>query len=109
MVTRDQVYAALGQVMDPDIHKPITELDMVKDVTVGADGVVVVEVLLTIPGCPLKDRINKDVTAAVSPLPGVRQVVVDLGSMTEEQRQTMVAKLRGPQVAERKISFWGEG
>ncbi|HZD00800.1 MAG TPA: Mrp/NBP35 family ATP-binding protein [Actinomycetes bacterium] len=108
MVTRDEVYAALGQVMDPEIHKPITELDMVKDITIGEAGVVTVEVLLTVPGCPLKDRINKDVTAAVSPLPGVRQVVVELGSMTEEQRQTMVTKLRGPEAAQRKISFWGE-
>src|SRR6266542_1727178 len=109
MVTQDEVYAALGQVMDPEIHKPITELDMVKSVTISEDGDVTVEVLLTIPGCPLKDRINKDVTAAVSPLPGVRQVLVDLGSMTEEQRQTMVAKLRGPQATvQRKITFWGE-
>src|SRR6266705_2614835 len=97
MVTRDEVYTALGQVMDPEIHKPITELDMVKGVSVDPAGLVTVEVLLTVPGCPLKDRITKDVTAAVSPLPGVRQVLVDLGSMTEEQRQTMVAKLRGPQ------------
>src|SRR6266540_5660161 len=107
MVTRDEVYAALGQVMDPEIHKPITELEMVRDITISEAGVVTVGVLLTVPGCPLKDRINKDVTAAVSPLPGVRQVVVELGSMTEEQRQAMVTKLRGPQVAERKISFWG--
>ena len=68
MVTRDEVYAALGQVMDPEIHKPITELDMVKDITIGEAGVVTVEVLLTVAGCPLKDKINRDVTAAVSPL-----------------------------------------
>ncbi len=110
MVTRDEVYAALGQVMDPEIHKPITELDMVKDITIGEAGVVTVEVLLTVPGCPLKDKINRDVTAAVSPLPGVRQVAVQLGAMTEEQRQTMVTKLRGPQAQQqqRKITFWGE-
>src|SRR6266545_6648304 len=108
MVTRDEVYAALGQVMDPEIHKPITELDMVKDVTISEAGVVTVEVLLTVPGCPMKDRLNNDVTAAVAPLPGVRQVAVQLGSMTEEQRQAMVAKLRGGQTPQRKISFWGE-
>jgi ATP-binding protein involved in chromosome partitioning len=109
MVTRDEVYTALGQVMDPEIHKPITELEMVKDITISDTGVVTVDVLLTVPGCPLKDRINKDVTAAVSPLPGVRQVVVQLGSMTEEQRQALVGKLRGPQAAQqRKITFWGE-
>src|SRR5919198_1407326 len=109
MVTRDEVYAALGQVMDPEIHKPITELDMVKDIAISEAGVVTVEVLLTVAGCPLKDRINKDVTAAVAPLPGVRQVVIELGAMTEEQRQAMVTKLRGPQAAQqRKITFWGD-
>ncbi len=109
MVTRDEVYTALGQVMDPEIHKPITELDMVKGVSVDPAGLVTVEVLLTVPGCPLKDRITKDVTAAVSPLPGVQGVVVELGAMTEEQRQAMVTRLRGPGAAQQKsISFWGE-
>jgi ATP-binding protein involved in chromosome partitioning len=109
MVTRDEVHAALGQVMDPEIHKPITELDMVKGISIDRAGVVTVEVLLTIPGCPLKDRITKDVTAAVSPLPGVQGVVVELGAMTDEQRQAMVTRLRGPGAAEqKKISFWGE-
>ncbi|HEV8374009.1 MAG TPA: iron-sulfur cluster assembly protein, partial [Actinomycetota bacterium] len=108
MVTRDEVLAALGQVMDPEIHKPITELDMVRDVTV-EDGLVTVSVLLTVAGCPLRDRITRDVTAAVSPLPGVTGVEVDLGVMTEEQRQAMVTRLRGPQAAQqKKISFWGE-
>ncbi len=85
MVTRDEVIAALGQVMDPEIHKPITELDMVKDVSIDSGGLVAVEVLLTVAGCPLKDRITRDVTAAVSPLPGVSGVKVDLGVMAEER------------------------
>ena len=109
MVTRDEVIAALGQVMDPEIHKPITELDMVKDVTIEESGQVAVEVLLTVAGCPLKDRITRDVTAALAPLPGVTGVKVDLGVMTEEQRLAMVTRLRGPAAAEqKKISFWGD-
>ncbi|HET6751267.1 MAG TPA: Mrp/NBP35 family ATP-binding protein [Actinomycetes bacterium] len=109
MVTRDEVLAALGQVMDPEIHRPITDLDMVKDVSIDASGLVAVEVLLTVAGCPLKDRITRDVTAAVAPLPGVSGVKVDLGVMTEEQRQAMVTRLRGPGAAEqKKISFWGD-
>jgi ATP-binding protein involved in chromosome partitioning len=109
MVTRDEVLAALGQVMDPEIHRPITDLDMVKDVSVDGSGLVAVEVLLTVAGCPLKDRITRDVTAAVAPLPGVSGVKVDLGVMTEEQRQAMVTRLRGPGAAEqKKISFWGD-
>jgi ATP-binding protein involved in chromosome partitioning len=110
MPTRDEVYAALGQVMDPEIHKPITELDMVADVAIDVSGRVTVEILLTIPGCPLKDRITKDVTAALSPLPGVTGVTVNLGAMTDDQRQSMVTRLRGgrAEAAEKKISFWGE-
>src|SRR6266511_1859935 len=74
MVTREEVYSALGQVMDPEIHRPITELEMVKSVDIDQSGAVRVEVLLTIPGCPMKDRLNRDVTAAVAPLPGVTAV-----------------------------------
>ena len=108
MATHDEVLAALGQVMDPEIHKPITELDMVKDVSIDEAGLVTVEVLLTVAGCPLKDRITKDVTAAVSPLPGVTGVDVRLGAMTEQQRQAMVTRLRGPGQAQKPISFWND-
>jgi ATP-binding protein involved in chromosome partitioning len=108
MVTRDEVYSALGQVQDPEIHRPITELDMVQDVGIDADGVVTVKVLLTVPGCPLKDRITKDVTAAVAPLAGVSGVVVDLGVMTEQQRGAMVSRLRGESGPQKTISFWGD-
>jgi ATP-binding protein involved in chromosome partitioning len=109
MPTRDEVLSALGQVMDPEIHKPITDLDMVRDVTIAPDGRVTVDVSLTVAGCPLKDRITKDVTAAVSPLPGVTAVNVELGVMSDEQRQAMVTRLRGGQSApEKKVAFWGE-
>jgi ATP-binding protein involved in chromosome partitioning len=111
MPTRDEIFAALGQVMDPEIHRPITELDMVRDIAIDPSGKVAVEVLLTIPGCPLKDRITKDVTAAVSPLPGVSAVEVKLGTMSEEQRQALVGRLRGgnaSQQQQKSISFWGD-
>ena len=109
MPTEAQVYEALSTVLDPEIGKPITELDMVKSVTI-ADGNVLVEVLLTVPGCPLKDRITRDVTDAVQPLEGVRAVQVHMGVMTEEQRQAMVTRLRAgqPQGQHRPIAFWGE-
>ena len=108
MATRDEVYAALGQVLDPEIHKPITELGMVQDVSIGGDGTVTVKVLLTVPGCPLKDRINKDVTAALAPLPGVTRVNVELGAMSEEQRQALVSQLRsGAREPQKKIPFAG--
>ncbi|MHB8512740.1 MAG: Mrp/NBP35 family ATP-binding protein [Actinomycetota bacterium] len=102
---------ALAGVNDPEIGRPITELDMVKEVTVDG-GVVVVEILLTVPGCPLKDRITRDVTAAVSPLKGVDRVHVEMGVMTDEQRQAMVARLRSSAPSSghgniKEIPFWG--
>jgi ATP-binding protein involved in chromosome partitioning len=108
--TKEQVLEALSGVLDPEIGKPITELDMVKEVRV-SDGLVSVDVLLTVPGCPLKDRIDREVRAAVAPLEGVREIEVNLGVMTEEQRTAMVGRLRAgqPQGQHRPIAFWGEG
>ena len=62
----EDVRTALNSVHDPEIRKPITELDMVKDISVGEDGVVTVAIYLTVAGCPLKDTITRDTKAAVS-------------------------------------------
>ena len=95
MVTEEQVREALHGVLDPEIGKPIDELGMLKGVAIEPDGTVRVHVLLTIAGCPLKDRINADVTGAVAPLEGVTGVEVVLGTMTGDQREGMVEQLRG--------------
>jgi ATP-binding protein involved in chromosome partitioning len=102
--TVEQVTQALGTVNDPEIHRPITELGMVKDVQVGADGTVRVGIWLTVAGCPLRDTINRDVTGAVAKLPGVSRVQVDLDVMSEEQRRELQGRLRGGK-AEREIPF----
>ena len=94
MVTQDKVREALRNVLDPEIGKPIEDLGMLKDIEV-QDGTVRVHVLLTVAGCPLKETINRDVTAAVSPLEGVRNVEVVLGEMTGDQREALVHGLRG--------------
>ncbi|QFU93612.1 Mrp/NBP35 family ATP-binding protein [Amycolatopsis sp. YIM 10] len=93
--TTDDVREALKTVYDPEIKKPITELGMVKDVAVGEDGVVVVAIYLTVAGCPLKDTITKDTTAAVEKLDGVRSVRVELDVMSDEQRTELRKSLRG--------------
>ena len=104
MPTVEQVTAALATVQDPEIHRPITELNMVESVDVAPDGVVTVRVLLTVSGCPLRDKITRDVTEAVSALDGVSNVVVDLGVMSDEQRAALQTQLRGGQAA-REIPF----
>jgi ATP-binding protein involved in chromosome partitioning len=93
--TVEQVTQALAGVNDPEIHRPITELGMVKAVQVAPDGTVRVDVWLTVSGCPLRDTITREVTAAVSPLPGVTRVQVELDVMSEEQRRELQGKLRG--------------
>jgi ATP-binding protein involved in chromosome partitioning len=105
VVTPEQVSAALASVRDPEIHRPITELNMVKDVRVDPGGTVTVAVYLTVAGCPLRDTITRDVTAAVSPLDGVRSVRVDLDVMSPEQRRALQDQLRGPARVENEIPF----
>ena len=80
--------------MDPEIGRPIEDIGMLKDIQVD-DALVRVHVLITIEGCPLKDRITQDVTAAVKPLEGVERVDVHLTPMSPEQRETLVGQLRG--------------
>ncbi len=95
MPTLETVTAALATVQDPEIHKPITELGMVKSVDIGDDGTVKVAVYLTVSGCPMRDRITADVTAAVAKLDGVTGVEVELDVMSDEQRGELQTKLRG--------------
>jgi len=102
--TIEQVTGALAGVNDPEIHRPITELGMVKNVDIAADGTVRVDVWLTVAGCPLRDTITREVTAAVSKLDGVSRVRVELDVMSEEQRRSLQASLRGDR-PERVIPF----
>ncbi len=93
--TVEQVTRALDGVLDPEIRKPITELGMVKNVQVAADGAVRVEVWLTVAGCPLRDTITREVTAAAGQVAGVSSVRVDLDVMSDEQRRALQTQLRG--------------
>jgi ATP-binding protein involved in chromosome partitioning len=91
----DAVRSALHGVHDPEINRPITELGMVKDVTVAPDGSVHVAVWLTVAGCPMRDTITSRVTKAVYTLPGVRDVQVTLDVMSDTQRTALRRQLRG--------------
>ena len=107
MVTEPQVREALRSVNDPEIGRPIEDIGMLKSIEVDG-GLVTVHVLLTIEGCPLRDRITQEVTAAVQPLAGVERVAVTLTPMDEQQRAQLVGTLRGGQAttpAGQRISF----
>src|SRR5580658_7828452 len=93
--TTEQVPVALDGVQDPEIHRPITELGMVKDIAIAADGAVRVQVWLTVAGCPLRETITREVTAAVGKVAGVSSVSVELDVMSEEQRRNLQTQLRG--------------
>ena len=100
----EQVRKALATVQDPEIHRPITDLGMVKSVDIADDGAVSVGIYLTVAGCPMKGRIEKDVTEAVTKVAGVTSVSVELDVMSDEQRKALQTQLRGGQ-AEKEIPF----
>jgi len=104
VVTEEQIRSALARVQDPEIHRPITEIGMVKSVAVDAAGTVNVAIYLTVAGCPLKDKLRSDITAEVGALDGVSAVAVEMDVMSQEQRQELQALLRGGR-AEREIPF----
>ncbi len=108
MPTEEQVREALRNVLDPEIGRPIEDIGMLQGIEVDG-GVVRVSVLITIEGCPLKDRITNDVTGAVQPLAGVERVEVALSPMSPEQREALVHQLRGgaegAPAPQKKISF----
>lgn len=93
------VRAALTGVIDPEIRKPITDLDMVESVAVGGDGRARVGIRLTIVGCPASDRIERDVRQAAETVVGPGNAEVELTVMTPEQRQALTERLRGGRAA----------
>ncbi|GAB3510650.1 P-loop NTPase [Phytohabitans suffuscus] len=101
----EAVQAALATVDDPEIRRPITDLGMVRSATVDGSGAVKVELLLTVAGCPLRDKLRTDITAAVSAVPGVTAVEIDFGVMSPEQRQELQTRLRGGATPEPVIPF----
>src|SRR5262245_23714231 len=103
--TPELVTAALATVNDPEIRRPITELDMVKSIDISPDGVVRVGIYLTVAGCPMRDTITRDVTAAVTAISGVSRVSVEMDVMSTEQRKVLQTKLRGDRGPEKEIPF----
>ncbi|MDH6197555.1 ATP-binding protein involved in chromosome partitioning [Mycobacterium frederiksbergense] len=89
------VRAALAKVIDPELRRPITELRMVKNISIEADHGVHVEIYLTTAACPKKTEIADLVKAAVTDVPGTGTVKVSLDVMNDEQRAELRTLLRG--------------
>ena len=94
MPTEAEIIEAIRPVQDPELHRSIVDLGMLKEVA-EADGAVRVLVALTTPGCPLKNEITNRVKDAVAALPGVRAVQVDFTAMTPEELAALRQQLNG--------------
>jgi ATP-binding protein involved in chromosome partitioning len=94
MITREQVTDILKTVNDPELHRSIVDLKMVDRIKIDND-LVEIGIKLTIPGCPLKARIESDVTKAVTALDGVRRVNIQFGSMNQEEKAAVRSMVMG--------------
>jgi ATP-binding protein involved in chromosome partitioning len=92
--SKDEVLGVLGTVIDPELGSDIVSLGMVPAVQVDAHGVVRVTVKLTIGGCPLRADIKQAIEQRVGVHPGVREVRIDWGEMTSEERSEVMLKAR---------------
>ena len=105
MIDQAALRSAIGEVQDPEIHKSIAELNMLRELDVRDDGSVRVLVALTVPGCPLKDKLEADVTRAAQTVDGVGAVQVEFTVMTEEERAALSAGLRGGAGEARQVTI----
>jgi ATP-binding protein involved in chromosome partitioning len=97
-VTEAEVIEALRPVQDPELHRSIVDLGMVRSTTIDG-GHIEVGIDLTIAGCPLRNEIQNSVTEAVTALDGVSVVTLDFGVMTDEQRAKVREMLHGDPAA----------
>jgi ATP-binding protein involved in chromosome partitioning len=94
VATRDDILQALAKVIDPELRRPVTELDMVRAVELdGPD--VTVTIALTVAGCPLRSSFEDQVSQHVGTLPGVRSVTLQFDVMSPDERAALTTKLRG--------------
>jgi ATP-binding protein involved in chromosome partitioning len=99
---REEILKALEQVIDPELRKPVTELDMVRDVAIDG-GRVAVTIALTVAGCPLRSSFEEQVARVLAGVPGVEDVSLAFDVMSPEERQRLTSRLRGGR-AEKEIS-----
>src|SRR3977135_793330 len=93
VIDTDEIRSALEVVIDPELHRSIVELDMVRSIDVSANGVVDVTVSMTTPGCPIKGHFQTAVAGAVSALEGVSHVNVYFDVLDDSQKAALQQKL----------------
>ena len=91
---RDAILHALEGVIDPELRRPVTELDMVRGVDIEG-GDVSVTIALTVAGCPLRSSFEEQVQNVLREVPGVERVRLGFDVMTPDERQALTTKLRG--------------
>src|SRR5437667_3579656 len=92
--SREQILEALERVIDPELRRPVTELDMVRDIEIDG-GKVAVTIALTVAGCPLRSSFEDQVREVMRDVPGVQSVALGFDVMTPDERQALTQKLRG--------------
>jgi ATP-binding protein involved in chromosome partitioning len=98
-VTEDDIVEALRPVEDPELHRSIVDLGMLRGVTIRPDGVVGVLIALTVPGCPLKNEIQRRVSDAATALEGVRSIDLEFTVMSDDDREQLRRTLHGDAAA----------
>lgn len=98
-INTELVMSKLADVYDPELNRSIVELGMVEKIEVD-DGCMTVNIKLTIPGCPMKNRIQSDIQNALSDIPGVDEIKVEFSAMTEQERKNLTKKLKGKDPSE---------
>ena len=89
-----QIHSALATVSDPELHRPLPDLGMVENVDFDR-GLAKIKILLTISGCPMRDKLKSDVSGAVTKVAGIEKVELEFGVMNEAQRDNVKKLLRG--------------
>jgi ATP-binding protein involved in chromosome partitioning len=92
---RDAILKALERVIDPELKRPVTDLDMVRDVTVSEDGAVDVTIALTVAGCPLRSSFQDQVARHVGAVPGVSRATLQFDVMSPTEKAALATRLRG--------------
>ncbi|TLM99057.1 Mrp/NBP35 family ATP-binding protein, partial [bacterium] len=90
MPTNVEMLEILRKVSDPELGRNIVELNMVRDLKISREGVVEFTLALTIPGCPMKAQMERDARMALMSLPGVKDVKITFGAMSEDERKKVL-------------------